>query len=104
MILKREMSAGFILSGGFMTSCNAPSMRYRTRNSCSKHSKWMSDAPRSTASLRIPLINLTTGASSTAAASAAAVGSSSLSSSTSRSPSASEISSSSVCIALSDAS
>ena len=39
MILNREIRAERILRGGFMTSANAPSIRYRTRNSCSKHSK-----------------------------------------------------------------
>src|ERR1044072_1417405 len=50
-IFTRETTAGTALPGITAASVSTPSIRYRTRMSSSPGSKWMSDEPRSTASL-----------------------------------------------------
>ena len=64
MILSREMTPLWIALGERMISCSTPSMRYRTRRSCSPGSRWMSEARSWIAWVISRLTYLTIGASS----------------------------------------
>ena len=65
MILSRLMTPDWIALGERMTSCSTPSMRKRTRRSCSVGSRWMSEARSWIAWVISRLTYLTIGASST---------------------------------------
>ena len=65
MIFSRLMTPDWIALGERMTSCSTPSMRNRTRRSCSVGSRWMSDARSWIAWVISRLTYLTIGASST---------------------------------------
>ena len=65
MIFSRLITPAWMLFGERMTSCSTPSMRNRTRRSCSVGSTWMSEARSWTACVISRLTNLTIGASST---------------------------------------
>src|SRR5664280_743897 len=65
MILSRETTPAWILFGERITSCRTPSIRKRTRMSCSVGSMWMSEARSLIAWVMSRLTNLTIGASST---------------------------------------
>ena len=64
MILMRETSPNISWRGTVVESNTTPSTRKRTRMSPARGSKWMSEAPRRTASAMIEWTSLTTGASS----------------------------------------
>ena len=65
-IFTREATAGTEASGMIAASRSTPSMRYRTRMSPSCGSKWMSETPRSTASVMMRCTSWMTEASSPA--------------------------------------
>ena len=65
MIFSRLMTPDWIAFGERITSCSTPSMRNRTRRSCSVGSRWMSDARSWIAWVISRLTYLTIGASST---------------------------------------
>ena len=65
-IFTREATAATRLSGMIAASRSTPSMRYRTRMSPSCGSKWMSETPRSTASVMMRCTSWMTEASSPA--------------------------------------
>ena len=64
MILIRDTSPEARRRGTVAESTTTPSIRKRTRMSPSRGSKWMSEAPRATASAITERTSLTTGASS----------------------------------------
>ena len=70
MILRREMTPFWMLLGARCISCSTPSMRYRTRRSCSAGSMWMSEARSWIAWLMSRLTKRTIGASSSIASDA----------------------------------
>ena len=61
MILTRDTTAGSSRLAGVITSCRMPSTRKRTRKWRSPGSRWMSEAPRESASRRIMFTRRTTG-------------------------------------------
>ena len=61
MIFSRLMTPDWMRLGERMTSCSTPSMRYRTRRSCSVGSMWMSEARSWIAWVISRLTNLTIG-------------------------------------------
>ena len=63
MSLTRETNGAALLFGTVVESKVTPSTRKRTRRLPPRGSKWMSDAPRSTASAMIECTSFTTGAS-----------------------------------------
>ncbi len=64
MILRREITPGTIFRGMLAVSASTPSTRKRTRMSRPSGSKWMSEAPSSTACAITEFTSLMTGASS----------------------------------------
>ena len=64
MIFTRETRPAIMPRGTVVVSLTTPSTRKRTRIDLASGSKWMSEAPRSTASATIERTSLTTGASS----------------------------------------
>ena len=64
MIFTRETRPAIMPRGTVVVSLTTPSTRKRTRIDLSSGSKWMSEAPRSTASATIERTSFTTGASS----------------------------------------
>ncbi len=64
MIFTRDTRPATIPRGTVVVSLTTPSTRKRTRIDLSSGSKWMSEAPRSTASATIERTSFTTGASS----------------------------------------
>ena len=64
MILIREISPGTSRFGTVVESLTTPSIRNRIRISPSRGSRWMSEAPRPTASAITECTSLTTGPSS----------------------------------------
>ena len=65
MIFSRLITPDWIDFGERMTSCSTPSMRNRTRTSCSVGSRWMSEARSWIPWVIRRFTNLTIGASST---------------------------------------
>ena len=88
MSLMRETNAATRFFGTVVESNTTPSTRKRTRKLPRRGSKWMSEAPRVTASAIIEWTSFTTGASlaSWRSSMASVVGSSGSSSSRSRGP------------------
>ena len=92
MIFTRETSPATCWRGTVVESYTTPSMRKRTRMSLARGSKWMSEAPRRTASAITEWTSLTTGASSAwSRSSMTSASSSSSSTSSTASPSVREL-------------